>query len=33
MLLGGLLEDLLHDLLLLNQECPNDTIPNAVGTS
>jgi hypothetical protein len=33
LLLLRLLEHLLDDLLLLNQECTNDTVPNTVGTS
>ena len=32
-LLLGLLEHLLHDLLLLNQESSDDTVPYAVATS
>jgi hypothetical protein len=32
-LLLRLLEHLLHDLLLLNQERPHDTVSNTVGTS
>jgi hypothetical protein len=33
LLLLRLLENLLNNLLLLNQECSNDTIPNTIGTS
>jgi hypothetical protein len=32
LLLLGFLEDLLDNLLLFNQECPYNTIANAVGT-